>query len=55
VVGQIVANNPAASVHGRPNIVRKGKTTVLAPEEARRLLDSIDVSTRAGLRDDATL
>ena len=35
--------------------VKRGKTPVLAPEEARQLLDSIDVSTPAGLRDRALI
>ena len=55
VVGQIVPTNPAASVRGPAHSVRRGKTPVLAPDEARRLLDSIDVSTHAGLRDRALI
>lgn len=55
VVGQVVATNPAASVRGPAHSVRRGKTPVLAPEEARRLLDSIDVSTPVGLRDRALI
>jgi len=51
VLGQIVAANPAASVRGPSHSVRRGRTAVLAPDEARRLLDSIDVTTPAGLRD----
>jgi integrase len=35
--------------------VKRGKTPVLAPEEARRLLDSIDVATPSGLRDRALI
>ena len=35
--------------------VKRGKTPVLAPEEARALLDSIDVTTHAGLRDRALI
>jgi hypothetical protein len=42
--------NPAASVRGPRHVVRSGKTPVLDPAEARRLLDSIDISTPAGLR-----
>src|SRR5262249_5701362 len=34
---------------------KKGKTPVLSPAEARELLDSIDVSTIAGLRDRALI
>jgi site-specific recombinase XerD len=55
VVGQIVPVNPAASVRGPAHSVRRGKTPVLAPEEARLLLDSIDVTTPAGLRDRALI
>ena len=53
VVGQVVPVNPAASVRGPAHSVRRGKTSVLAPDEARRLLDSIDVSAHSGLRDRA--
>ena len=55
VVGQVVPVNPAGSVRGPSHSVRRGKTPVLAPEEARTLLDSIDVSTPAGLRDRALI
>ena len=55
VVGQIVPHNPAASVRGPSHSARSGKTPVLDPSEARQLLDSIDVSTHAGLRDRALI
>jgi site-specific recombinase XerD len=55
VVGQVIPMNPAASVRGPKHIVKKGKTPVLSPKEARRLLEGIDVSTRAGLRDRALI
>ena len=55
VIGQVVKANPAASVRGPMHIVKKGKTPVLSPKEARRLLESIDVSTQAGLRDRALI
>ena len=45
VTGHIVPVNPAASMRGPAHSVRRGKTPVLAPDEARRLLDTIDVST----------
>ena len=51
VIGQVVPVNPAGSVRGPSYSVKRGKTPVLAPEEARRLLDSIDVTTPVGLRD----
>jgi site-specific recombinase XerD len=55
VVGQVVPVNPAASVRGPRHVVKKGKTPVLSPDEARRLLDSIDISTDIGLRDRALI
>jgi site-specific recombinase XerD len=55
VVGQVMPHNPAASVRGPSHIVKRGKTPVLAPEEARQLLDSIDATTPAGLRDRALI
>lgn len=55
VTGQVVPMNPAASVRGPAHSVRRGKTPVLAPDEARRLLDSIDVTTPIGLRDRALI
>src|SRR3954466_7579198 len=55
VIGQVVPVNPAASVRGPAHIVRHGKTPVLDPAEARQLLDSIDVTTPAGLRDRALI
>jgi site-specific recombinase XerD len=55
VTGQVVAVNPAASVRGPAHSARRGKTPVLAPGEARALLDRIDVSRPAGLRDRALI
>lgn len=55
VVGQVVPANPAASVRGPKHSVKRGKTPVLAPAEARALLDSIDAATPAGLRDRALI
>ncbi len=55
VVGQIVPANPAASVRGPKQIVRRGKTPVLEPVEARALLDSIDTATPVGRRDRALI
>ena len=55
VVGQVVLVNPAVSVRGPNHSVRRGKTPVLDPHEARRLLDAIDVSTAIGLRDRALI
>jgi integrase len=53
IVGQVIDQNPAAPVRGPTHIVKKGKTPVLLADEARQLLDSIDVSTSIGLRDRA--
>ena len=55
VMGQIVPINPAASMRGPAHSIRKGKTPVLDPAEARALLDSIDVATPIGLRDRALI
>jgi site-specific recombinase XerD len=55
VVGQVLPTNPAASVRGPAHSVKRGKTPVLAPEEARALLDAIDVSNPIGLRDRALI
>jgi site-specific recombinase XerD len=55
VTGQVVPHNPAASVRGPSHRARKGKTTVLEATEARQLLDSIDVTMPAGLRDRALI
>lgn len=55
VVGQVVPVNPAASVRGPRHVVKRGKTPVLDPQEARQLLDAIDVSTPIGLRDRALI
>jgi integrase len=46
-----VGVNPAGSVRGPRHVVTSGQTPVLDPAEARALLDSIDVTTQAGLRD----
>lgn len=51
VVGQVVTSNPASSVRGPRHSVRKGKTPVLAADEARAMLDAIDITTPVGLRD----
>lgn len=55
VLGQVVPHNSAASVRGPSHTARSGKTPVLDPSEARQLLDSIDISTPAGLRDRALI
>jgi len=55
VTGQVIPVNPAASVRGPKHVVKKGKTPVLSREEARKLLNSIDISTIGGLRDRALI
>ena len=55
VLGQIVPMNPAHVVRGPKHSVRRGKTSVLSPEEARLLLDKIDTATPVGLRDRALI
>jgi site-specific recombinase XerC len=48
VTGGILAMNPASSVRGPKYVIKKGKTPVLTPEEARQLLDSIDATELKG-------
>ena len=55
VNGQVVPVNPAHTVRGPRHVVTCGQTPVLDPAEARALLDSIDTSTHAGLRDRALI
>ena len=55
VVGQVLPTNPAAPVRGPKHVLKQGKTPVLSAGEARTLLDSIDLSRPAGLRDRALL
>jgi site-specific recombinase XerC len=55
VIGQIMPVNPAAAVRGPRHIVRRGKTPVLDPAEARQLIDAINTSTIIGLRDRALI
>ncbi|MFL9897864.1 tyrosine-type recombinase/integrase [Paraburkholderia fungorum] len=55
VTGQIVPYNPAASVRSPAHSTKKGRTPVLDANEARRLLDSIDVTTPIGLLDRALI
>src|SRR5271170_363427 len=55
VTGQVVPVNPAGSVRGPRHVVTSGQTPVLDPVAARALLDSINVSTHAGLRDRALI
>ena len=42
-------------MRGPKHAVKRGKTPVLTPDEARKLLDSIDVTTLVGLRDRALI
>lgn len=55
VVGHVLGVNPAHAVRGPKHVVRKGKTPVLSAEEARTLLDAIDVRSLIGLRDRALI
>ena len=47
--------NPATPVRGPKHVVKSGKTPVLSATEPRTLLDGIDISMLAGLRDRALL
>ena len=48
VIGQIMPTNPAAAARGPRHIVRRSKTSVLDPREARQLLNAIDTTTVIG-------
>src|SRR3954451_3835158 len=53
--GGVLPFNPASAVRGPKHVVKRGKTPVLDPREARQLLDSIDAGRPAGLRDRALI
>ena len=55
VVGQVVRSNPASVVRGPKHVVKRGKTPVLSPEEARELFNGIPTDTLIGLRDRALI
>lgn len=55
VVGHVIDVNPAHAVRAPKYSVKKGKTPVLTPDEARELLDTIDTATLIGLRDRALI
>ncbi|WP_245436893.1 MULTISPECIES: site-specific integrase [Rhizobium] len=55
VTGHVMQTNPAHSVRGPKHSRKRGKTPVLAPEEARQLLDSIPADTLIGKRDRALI
>jgi site-specific recombinase XerD len=54
VTGHVLEVNPAHAVRGPKYVVKKGKTPVLTAEEARALLDSIEVARSAARGDGAT-
>jgi len=51
VIGQVIATNPAHAVRGPKPVVKRALTR----EQARELLDSIDISTLVRLRDRALI
>ena len=56
VTGHVMEVNPAHAVRGPKYVVKKGKTPVLTADEARALLDAIDITdTLTGLRDRALI
>ena len=55
VVGQVVRSNPASVVRGPSHIVKRGRTPILSPEEARQLFESIPTDSLVGLRDRALI
>ncbi len=55
LVGHIIEINPAHAVRGPKYVVKKGKTSVLDREDARKLIASIDTTSLVGLRDRALI
>jgi site-specific recombinase XerD len=55
IIGQVVALNPAAPVHGPLHVVKVGTTPVLDATEWRKLMDSIPSKTLRDLRDRALI
>lgn len=55
VIGHVIDVNPAHAVRAPKYTIKKGKTPVLTPEEARELLDAIDTASLIGLRDRALI
>jgi site-specific recombinase XerD len=53
VTGQVIPHNPASSVRGPAHSARTGRTPVLEPDEARALIEAIDLAAPTGLRDRA--
>jgi integrase/recombinase XerD len=53
VIRQIVPMNPASSVRGPRYVISRGKTPVLEADDARKFLNSFDISTLTGLRNRA--
>jgi site-specific recombinase XerD len=52
---QVLRGNPADAVRGPKHVVRTGKTPVMEAADAKRLLESIDTDTAAGVRDKAII
>ena len=48
-------SNPASVVQGPKHVVKRGKTPILSPEEAREFFASFDIETLVGLRDRALI
>ncbi len=55
VTGHVLHTNPASFVRGPKFSYTKGKTPILTPKEARRLIRSIPTDTVTGLRDRALI
>ena len=55
VIGHVLQTNPAVFVRGPKFSYSKGKTPILTPEEARKLIRAIPLETITGLRDRALI
>ena len=54
VIGHVRDVSPAGAVRGPKYVVKKGETPVLRADEARELLDSIEIVRNTGAADDGT-
>jgi site-specific recombinase XerC len=55
VTGHVIETNPAHSVRAPKYVITKGKTPVLEGREAQALIDGMDTTKIAGLRDRAII
>jgi len=55
LISQVIDSNPARSVKDPKMTYTRGKTPALSVDEARQLIDSIDLGKKTGIRDRAII